>query len=119
MSAVLAVAAGGALGSLLRYGAGLLVQQPWTTLAVNLVGSFLIGLGALYFAHGENPLLRLLVITGILGGFTTFSAFSLDSLMLLQQGEWGRALLYVGGNTLGGLLACALGMWFFKFLSGL
>ena len=119
MNALLAVAVGGALGSLLRYAAGLLVQQPWATLTVNLVGSFLIGLCALYFASGESPLLRLLVITGILGGFTTFSAFSLDSLMLLQLGGWGRALLYIGGNTLGGLLACALGLWFFKFFGGL
>lgn len=119
MNVVLAVACGGALGSLLRYAMGLLVQQPWATLAVNLTGSFLIGLCVLYFASGESPLLRLLVITGILGGFTTFSAFTMDSLMLLQLGEWGKALLYIGGNTLGGLLACALGMWFFKFLGGL
>lgn len=100
------VAAGGALGSVLRYFCGLWVQQPWATLTVNLLGSFLIGVCALYFSSGEHPLLRLLLLTGILGGFTTFSAFSLDTLQLLQMGEWGRALLYVFGNVVGGLLAC-------------
>lgn len=109
MNAALMVAAGGALGSLLRYLCGLLVQQPWVTLAVNLLGSFLIGICALYFASGEHPQLRLLLVTGILGGFTTFSAFSLDSLQFLQLGEWGRALLYVFGNVAGGVLACWLG----------
>ncbi len=114
MNALLLVALGGALGSSLRFGAGFLLTQPWATLAVNLFGSFLIGACAMHFATGENPLLRLLLITGILGGFTTFSSFSLDSLMLLQLGEWGRALIYIFGNLLGGLLACALGMWFYR-----
>lgn len=109
MNAVLMVALGGALGSVLRYLCGLLVQQPWATLAVNLLGSFLIGVCALYFASGGNPLLRLLLVTGILGGFTTFSSFSLDSLQLLQLSEWGRASLYVFGNVAGGLLACWAG----------
>lgn len=109
MTALLMVAAGGALGSVLRYLCGFLVQQPWATLTVNLLGSFLIGACALYFASGENPLLRLLLVTGILGGFTTFSAFSLDSLQLLQLGEWGRASLYMFGNVVGGLLACWCG----------
>ncbi len=107
--ALLYVALGGALGSLLRYLCGFWVQQPWATLAVNLLGSFLIGACALYFSSGEHPQLRLLLVTGILGGFTTFSAFSLDSLQLLQLGEWGRALVYVFGNVLGGLLACWCG----------
>ncbi len=109
MNAVLMVALGGALGSVLRYLCGLLVQQPWATLTVNLLGSFLIGVGAMYLASGENPLLRLLLVTGILGGFTTFSSFSLDSLQLLQLGEWGRASMYVFGNVVGGLLACWTG----------
>lgn len=103
------VALGGALGSVLRYLCGLWVQQPWATLTVNLLGSFLIGVCVVYFASGENSLLRLLLVTGILGGFTTFSAFSLDSLQLLQLGEWSRASLYIFGNVLGGLLACWLG----------
>ncbi|MGI6408986.1 MAG: fluoride efflux transporter CrcB [Thiopseudomonas sp.] len=109
MNAVFVVALGGALGSVLRYLCGLWVEQPWATLTVNLLGSFLIGVCALYLASGENPLLRLLLVTGILGGFTTFSSFSLDSLQLLQLGEWGKALLYVSGNVVGGLLACWMG----------
>ncbi len=116
MSALLIVALGGALGSVLRYSTGFWVQQPWATLSVNLAGSFLIGLGALHLASGESPLLRLFLITGILGGFTTFSAFSLDSLTLLQLGQWSRAALYIFGNILGGLLFCALGMWVYKML---
>lgn len=116
MNAVLVVALGGALGSSLRYATSLFIQQPWATLAVNLAGSFLIGICVLHFASGENPLLRLLLITGILGGFTTFSAFSLDSLSLLQLGEWSRALVYIFGNVLGGLAACACGMWLYKLI---
>jgi|LSQX01.1.fsa_nt_gb CrcB protein len=109
MNAVLAVALGGALGSVLRYLANLWIQQPWSTLLVNLLGSFLIGLCALYFVNGVNPLLRLALVTGILGGFTTFSAFSLESMQLLQQEQWGRFFIYAGGNVLGGLLACWAG----------
>lgn len=118
MKAFLLVALGGALGSALRYAFGLLVQQPWATLWINLLGSFLIGVCAAYFAGGDNPLLRLLLITGILGGFTTFSTFSLDSLVLLQQQEWAQALLYMSGSVVGGLLACALGAWVFMRLAG-
>ena len=115
MNAVLVVALGGALGSVMRYGTGFLLVQPGVTLLVNVLGSFLIGAGAAYFASGDNPLLRLLLITGILGGFTTFSAFSLESLTLLQQEQWRQALFYIGGNLLGGLLACVLGMWMMSF----
>lgn len=111
MNAWLAVAVGGALGSVLRYLCTLLVQSPWATLAVNLLGSFLIGACAPLLASNEQPLLRLLLVTGILGGFTTFSAFSLDTLQLLQLGEWGRALFYAAGTVSGAWLACLAGFW--------
>lgn len=111
MNAVLAVALGGACGSVLRYACGLLVQQPWATLLVNLAGSFLIGACVYLLPAGSNPLLRLALVTGILGGFTTFSAFSMDSWLLLQQGQWGQALTYVGASLFGGLLTCAAGVW--------
>lgn len=118
MNALLMVALGGALGGVLRYSLGLWVQQPWATLCVNLLGSFIIGGCAVYFASAENPLLRLLIITGILGGFTTFSAFSLESIALLQNAMWAQAALYIGGNIVGGLLACVLGMWLVRLITG-
>ena len=109
----LLVALGGAVGALLRYGTGLALPPrsadvfPWATLAVNLVGSLAIGLLAPLLAR--NDALRLLVVTGVLGGFTTFSAFSLDTLALIQAGRTGAALAYVAVSTVGGLALCALG----------
>ena len=80
---------------------------PLGTLAVNLAGSFLIGLVAP--ALLRHDAWRLLVVTGLLGGFTTFSAFSLETLALLQTGRNGAALLYVVFSVFGGLLCAALG----------
>ncbi|MDR2876930.1 MAG: fluoride efflux transporter CrcB [Chromatiales bacterium] len=98
----LAVAGGGALGSLLRYWGGsgvhLLLGRafPYGTLAVNIVGSFAIGVLYVLLAERTNaPELRALLMTGLLGGFTTFSAFSLDTVLLLEQGELVKALLNV------------------------
>lgn len=116
------VALGGALGSLLRYalqGRFLLAFPgpfPAGTLAVNLTGSLFVGiLGALFMslpvsvAMAAN--LRALLVVGILGGFTTFSSFSLENLILLRVGQWRLALLYVlSTNILG--IALALGGFF-------
>lgn len=113
----IAVAAGGALGSVARYGVGQLARAfapawPWGTLAVNLVGSFAIGFLFAWFAARPVPdALRLGLITGVLGGFTTFSAFSIESLELLRASGAGAALLYVGATLVLGLAACALGLW--------
>lgn len=111
------VAGGGALGSALRYGFALGVQRrlgagwPFGTLAVNLLGSFLIGwvfhLLASREILAEGP--RLFIVAGLLGGFTTFSAFSLETLRLLQEGAWPLAALYVALSTAGGLLAAWAG----------
>jgi CrcB protein len=84
---------------------------PWGTLAVNWLGCLAIGVAAALFAawpHG--PSLRLFVVTGVLGGFTTFSAFGLETFELLADGEGSRAVLYVTGSILGGLLAVSLGV---------
>lgn len=95
------VAAGGALGTMARYGAGALMlpgrgQLPWGTIIINVVGSFVIGcFGTLTLAHGRYPLsenVRLFVMVGVCGGFTTFSSFSLQTLDLLRQGATARAL---------------------------
>ena len=112
---VLAVAFGGAAGSVLRYWLGGQIQAmtqgsfPLGTLAVNVVGSLIIGFLYFWFAQRESlstPLPELLFV-GLLGGFTTFSTFSLDTLALLLQGQFGRALLYIAAS----LTLCLLAVW--------
>lgn len=113
------VGLGGAIGAMLRYGAGLAALRlwganfPWGTLAVNISGSLLIGLITGYLLSLGNELqetVRLFVIVGILGGFTTFSAFALDSIILLQKGEYLPAIAYIGGSVLFSIFATALGL---------
>lgn len=98
--AVLQVAIGGALGSVARYGVNVLAGRlvpgyPLGTLAVNVLGSLIMGLLAGIFAHRGGQQLAPLLMTGLLGGFTTFSAFSLDALTLWQRGEGVLATGYV------------------------
>ena len=119
MLAYLWVAIGGAIGSMARYGLGGLVAQkfgetfPLGTLAVNIAGSFIIGfLGALVSSEGRlDPQTRVLtsqlLITGVCGGFTTFSSFSLQTLNLVRDGEW----LYAGGNVLLSVVLCLIAVW--------
>ena len=108
---------GGGLGAVARHGvnrAGLAVLGPgfpWWTLAVNVSGSFLIGLLAgLFGAWESGHNLRLFLTTGVLGGFTTFSAFSLDALTLWERGAFLQAGLYVLGSVILSLLAAAIGL---------
>lgn len=117
MRLYLLVAFGGAIGSVLRFATvqALTVRFgplfPYGTLAVNLVGSFLIGVAASWLAPrlpGASNAWAL-VVPGLLGGYTTFSALEIETLALLRQGAGGRALLYVGGSVLLGLLACWAG----------
>ena len=119
MLAYLWVAIGGALGSMARYGIGGLFLQkssgsfPWGTLLVNVSGSFVIGfLGAVTAAGGKmTPQSRVLatqlLITGMCGGYTTFSSFSLQTLNLLRDREW----LYAGGNILLSVFLCMVAVW--------
>jgi len=115
---ILLVAAGGAVGSVCRYlvGVGLLRLAgsafPWGTFAVNLVGSFGIGvLAELIVARfGASPEMRLLLITGFLGGFTTFSAFALDAVSLFERGEALSSLVYVGASVGLSLIATVAGI---------
>jgi CrcB protein len=119
MLAYLWVALGGAAGSVARYGLGGLVAQkfgetfPLGTLAVNVAGSFIIGfLGAVTSSEGRlNPQARILAtqlfMTGVCGGFTTFSSFSLQTLNLMRDGEW----LYAGGNVLLSVVLCLIAVW--------
>ena len=110
-----AVAFGAAVGALARWGAGLWLNGRWLgfplgTLAVNLVGGLLIGMALEWFGRQPNDLLKLLLVTGFLGGLTTFSAFSGESLGLLQRGEFGLALIHALAHVLGALGAAALGL---------
>ena len=119
MLAYLWVAIGGALGSMARYGLGGLVSDkfgqafPWGTLVINVTGSFVIGfLGALTAPSGKmTPQSRVLatqlLITGVCGGYTTFSSFSLQTLNLLRDREW----LYAGGNILLSVILCMIAVW--------
>jgi CrcB protein len=115
MPNLLFVMIGGAVGAGLRYEAGrLAVRQlgagfPWGTLAVNLVGALLIG--ALAGAFGPDPEkpLWLLLAVGVLGGFTTFSAFGLELFTMLGRGQAAMAGLYAGASVLGSLALVAAG----------
>ena len=104
---------GGGLGALGRYGLALILPRagegcPWATLGANLIGSFLIGLIAARVMADETW--RVFVVVGLLGGFTTFSAFSYETVGLLQQREIGLAFAYVGASVVLGLGLCWLGM---------
>jgi CrcB protein len=113
------VALGGAAGSCLRYWVSLMLGPatvghgfPWATFTANALGS--LGLGML-FVLGEGRSwfgadLRLLLGTGVMGGFTTYSAFNLESIGLMQNGSWARATLYMGGTVIVCLGAGALGL---------
>lgn len=112
------VALGGALGSVARYwvatwAAPVSQAAPWGTIGINIAGSFVIGFfGALTLQGGRLPApdsMRLFVMVGFCGGFTTFSSFSLQTLDLLRAGAWGRALLNVAASVLLCLAAVAAG----------
>ncbi len=113
---LLHVALGGAAGSVARYLSLIAVPAPWGTLGVNVLGSFLMGL--LFVPAGRAGLSPLL-LTGFLGGFTTFSAFSLDAARLWTAGQAGQAAAYVAGSLLLSLAAVALGgMAFQRLIAG-
>ncbi|ANY19937.1 Putative fluoride ion transporter CrcB [Tsuneonella dongtanensis] len=116
------VFAGGGAGALLRYQTGRAMSHafgpsaitafPWATLSVNVIGSFAMGLLAGWLAKfgtgGETW--RLLVGVGLLGGFTTFSAFSLELMLLIERGQAGTALAYAAISVLAGLTGLYLGL---------
>ena len=109
-----AVAGGAAIGALLRWLAGLWLNAQWSgfplgTVLVNCVGGLLIGLLLVQFERSPNELLRLLLVTGFLGGLTTFSAFSVESLVLIQRGHWALAAGHTLAHVLGALACAALG----------
>ena len=106
----LMVSMGGAIGALLRFVVGQQVTFPYGTLTVNIIGSFLMGLGFVYLASRFDDRLILLLMTGVLGGFTTFSAFSLDAFRLYEAGRAMFALGYVVISVVGSLATVLLGV---------
>lgn len=113
---ILSVALGGAIGSVLRYLTNLGVMRavgpgfPWATLAVNVVGSFVMGVLVELLAQRGGQRFAPLLMTGLLGGFTTFSAFSLDTVTLWERDQPELALAYVGASILLSLAAIVLAM---------
>ena len=113
----LLVACGGAFGSVLRYWCGIVITArwgssfPWATMFVNVTGSFLIGVIAALTQvdgrWGNTSTLRDLLIVGVLGGYTTFSAFSLQTLLLLREGKASFALM----NICVSVVLCMLAVW--------
>ncbi|MEW5893504.1 MAG: fluoride efflux transporter CrcB [Pseudomonadota bacterium] len=120
-----AVGLGAAIGAWLRWGLGLWLNPlapslPLGTLAANLIGGYLIGLAVAYFAQhpGLSPEARLFVITGFLGGLTTFSTFSAEVFTLLSRAQYAMGLLAIGAHLIGSLAMTGLGVWTFRFLKG-
>lgn len=109
---------GGAIGAAARYGAGVAVVRltghngiPLGVLSVNIVGSFLMGVFVVAAAHKGLTHWAPFVMTGILGGFTTFSAFSLEAITLYERGATGQAVAYVALSVALSIAGLALGLW--------
>lgn len=112
------VALGGAIGASLRYGAGIWLFKPsglfpWATWIVNILGCFAAGV---FFAFSQKyPVLqqeaRLFLMVGILGGFTTFSSFGLESFQLLKQGQMSLAFIYMASSVIVGVIALIIGFY--------
>lgn len=113
------VALGGALGSVLRYALGLRFpilpgQWPWATFGINTLGCLLIGMLWAYVERSStlSPVVRPLLMVGVLGGFTTFSTFGLESLLIWRNGQPTLAVAYMVASMIGGLLLAAVGAAF-------
>ena len=122
MNQVLAIAAGGALGALSRYWVVGLVSRlfernfPYGTLTVNIIGSFLIGIGYIFIVERLHVASEwhAIIMVGFIGAFTTFSTFSLETVSLLQEGRFTAAMIYIFSSVLVCLLATVAGMFLAK-----
>ncbi len=121
--AFLAVGAGAAFGAWLRWWLGVALNPvfptlPFGTLAANLLGGYLVGVAVAFFAEhaGLPPEARLFVITGFMGGLTTFSTFSAEAVTLLSRGEYAWALAHMATHLGGSLAMTAIGMFTVKLL---
>ena len=119
MGVVAAIGIGGGIGALIRYYMASLIQPAWWPgfpfgiFVVNITGGLAMGLITALAALKlqMTPEVRAFLTTGILGGYTTFSTFSLDSAMLIERGAWGQAAAYVVGSTVLSILAIFAGFW--------
>ena len=119
MMGYLVVFLGAGVGGVMRHAMNIWIGRlagthfPWYTLVINITGSIAMGMVIAWFAEkgGAAGHLRLFLATGILGGYTTFSAFSLDAVLLWERHEHLLAALYVGGSVVGSLLGLALALW--------
>lgn len=121
---LIAVGGGAALGAWARWGLGVALNPlfptiPLGTLAANLIGGYLVGFAVALFHHhaGLSPELKLFLITGFLGGLTTFSTFSAEVVTLLERAQYGWALASAGGHLVGSLAMTALGIATFILLA--
>jgi CrcB protein len=121
---ILLIAIGGAIGSVSRYGLAGLVYRlfgsvfPWGTLAVNLIGSLVIGfLWAAFERSAIGPNIRMFVFIGILGGFTTFSSYTLETFNLLREGETRFAITNMAVSNLVGVAAVFIGFMVFRYIA--
>jgi fluoride exporter len=125
MNSFLVVFLGAGIGGALRHGVNLAALRllgpafPYGTITVNVVGSLVIGLLAGWFAHKADPgqAWRLFLTTGILGGFTTFSAFSLDTALLYLRGQAGLAALYALASVALAVLGLFAGLWLIRSIA--
>ncbi|MCA0245526.1 MAG: fluoride efflux transporter CrcB [Proteobacteria bacterium] len=126
MMGYLVVFVGAGIGGAARHGMNIWVARlmgthfPWHTLVINILGSLAMGLVAGFFMERTDATghLRLFLATGVLGGFTTFSAFSLDAILLWERHEYLLASLYVGGSAAGALIGLILGLWSMRMALG-
>lgn len=110
MNALVSVMFGGAIGAGARFGVGQWFGSPWATLAVNLIGGLAMGLLMGTLAR-DSESWRLFAGVGVLGGFTTFSAFGLESWGMIERGQYPLAALYVSASVVGAVLLTGLGLW--------
>ena len=121
---IIAVGMGGFLGAISRFSLSNGIQKimgtsfPYGTLSVNVIGSFLIGFLVLYFEQTLSPNQKLFAVTGLLGALTTFSTFSLETVQLLQQNLYVKALSNISLNILLCIFATVLGMMLFRKIYG-
>ena len=133
MNAIIYVAAGGAIGAVMRYGLSLMMMRrlctgfPYGTLCANILGSFIMGLlfGYVLLRHGAQDSadvamvqnLKLFLGVGVLGGFTTFSSFSIEAVMMLERKAYGSFSAYIGLSLSLSLLAVIAGLWIMRMIA--
>lgn len=121
LQAAMLVALGGGIGAAGRYFTGKAMFAlaggafPWGTLTVNVLGGLLMGILTEVLAlRGGNEALRLFLAVGVLGGFTTFSSYSLELVLMVEKGQFSMAALYAAGSTIASVLALLLGLWLMR-----